>query len=311
MENMEDSSGWIAPREDSNQETRVLTMDSVKISGKEISQQLRGELKKEIENAICFQKRAPKLAAVLVGAFAPSKIYVAAKEKACEETGIASQLYQLPESTSQDQLHDCLESLNLDPTIDGILLQLPLPGHLDENQAILHIHPDKDVDGLHPISLGRLLSGQPGFRPCTPSGVMHMLHETGVSMKGKHAVVIGRSTIVGKPMALLLAEKGADCTVTLAHSQTQNLPELCQKADILIAALGKPEFVRGSWLKPGSVVIDVGINRLGDGKIVGDVAFDEAFGVASAITPVPGGVGPMTIAMLLKNTVDSAKKRLG
>lgn len=289
----------------------MLTMDTGKISGKEIAQQLRGELKAAIENAPQFLKRAPKLAAVLVGTFAPSKIYVAAKEKACKEAGIASQLYHLPESTSQDQLHDCLESLNSDPTIDGILLQLPLPRHLDENEAILHIHPDKDVDGLHPISLGRLVSGQPGFRPCTPSGVMHMLHATGVSLKGKNAIVIGRSTIVGKPMALLLAEKGADCTVTLAHSQTQNLPELCQKADILVAALGKPEFVRGTWIKPGAVVIDVGINRLDDGKIVGDVAFDEAWGIASAITPVPGGVGPMTIAMLLKNTVDSAARRLG
>lgn len=286
-------------------------MDTTKISGKEISKQLRDSLKNRILTELCFRKRAPKLAAVLVGTFAPSKIYVSAKQKACLDTGIESNLYHLPENTTQEQLHDCLESLNADPTTDGILLQLPLPDHLDENEAILHIHPDKDVDGLHPVSLGKLVSGQPGFRPCTPSGVMHMLQVTGVPLRGKNAVVVGRSTIVGKPMALLLAEKGADCTVTLAHSQTHDLPKLCREADILVAALGKPEFVKGSWIKPGAVVIDVGINRLEDGKIVGDVAFEEASKVASAITPVPGGVGPMTIAMLLKNTVDSAAKRLG
>ena len=285
-------------------------MDTAKISGKGISQEFRAELKNRVENDPVFRNRLPKLAAVLVGAYPPSKIYVSAKEKACKETGIASELHHLPEATSQEQLHLCLHKLNSDPTVDGILLQLPLPSHLDENLAILNIHPDKDVDGLHPTSLGKLVSGQPGFRPCTPSGVMHLLHSTGINLKGKNAVVIGRSTIVGKPMALLLAEKGADCTVTIAHSQTQNLPEICKTADILITALGKPEFVKGAWIKPGAVVIDVGINRLPNGTIVGDVAFEEACGVASAITPVPGGVGPMTIAMLLKNTVDSAMKRL-
>ncbi len=280
------------------------------ISGKDIAKQLRDRLRHQVLNEDCFRKRPPKLAAVMVGDYPPSKIYVSAKQKACQEAGIDSELYHLPSSTSQLQLVECLDFLKNSPTVDGILLQLPLPSHLSESAALLAMDPEKDVDGLHPISLGKLLSGQPGFRPCTPAGVMHLLDTIGVDLPGKHALVIGRSFIVGKPMALLLMEKGADCTVTLAHSQTQNLPELCLSADILVAALGKPEWIQGSWIKPGAVVIDVGINRLPNGKIVGDVSFSEACKRASAITPVPGGVGPMTIAMLLKNTVDSAKKRL-
>ena len=280
------------------------------ISGKEIAQQLREVLRDQVLNEGCFRKRPPKLAAVMVGDYPASKIYVSAKQKACQEICIDSELFHLPPSTTQLPLQNCLDFLNNNPGVDGILLQLPLPAHLSDQTAILAIDPEKDVDGLHPISLGKLLAGQPGFRPCTPAGVMHLLQVTGVVLPGKHAVVIGRSFIVGKPMALLLAEKGSDCTVTLAHSQTQNLPELCQSADILVAALGRPEFVKGSWIKQGAVVIDVGINRLASGKIVGDVCFEEGCQRASAITPVPGGVGPMTIAMLLKNTVDSAIKRL-
>ncbi len=280
------------------------------ISGKEIAQQLRDCLRERVLNGACFRKRPPKLAAVMVGDDPASKIYVSAKQKACHEIGIDSELFHLPSSTTQLQLQNCLDLLNKNPGVDGILLQLPLPAHLSDSTALLAMDPEKDVDGLHPISLGKLVSGQPGFRPCTPAGVMHLLQSIGVVLPGKHAVVIGRSFIVGKPMALLLAEKGSDCTVTLAHSQTQNLPALCQSADILVAALGRPEFVQGSWIKPGAVVIDVGINRLSTGKIVGDVSFEEACQRASAITPVPGGVGPMTIAMLLKNTVESAMNRL-
>lgn len=286
-------------------------METTPISGKEIARNLREEVKNTITKWKSKGSRAPGLAAVIVGDYPPSRVYVASKHKACAEAGIDSWVHQLPEKTTQDELHQVLESLNRDPLVDGILLQLPLPRHLVEAKAISVIHPDKDVDGLHPVSLGRLVSGQEGFRPCTPFGVMHILEKIGCDPAGKNALVLGRSTIVGKPMALLLAEKGSDATVTIAHSRTRDLAKLCREADILIAAIGQPEFVRGDWVKPGGVVIDVGINRLPDGRLVGDVAYAECLGIASAITPVPGGVGPMTIAMLLKNTMVSAGRKLG
>lgn len=284
-------------------------METTPISGKEISKSLKQVLASKIARWKASGKRAPCLAAVLVGDDPASKVYVASKQKSSEEVGIDSKLFHLPAKTTQEELSKILLNLNLDPLVDGILLQLPLPTHLDETKAIEEIDPSKDVDGLHPSSLGRLVRGQKGFRPCTPAGVMHLLEATGIPTRGKNALVLGRSTIVGKPMALLLAEKGVDATITLAHSQSVDLPGLARNADILIAAIGKPEWVKGDWIKPGAVVIDVGINRLANGKIVGDVAYQECLGRASAITPVPGGVGPMTIAMLLANTFESAQLR--
>jgi len=286
-------------------------METTPISGKEIAKTLRAGLRDEISTWKTLGKRLPGLAAVLVGEYPPSRVYVASKQKACSEIGMESWLLHLPELATQAELHETLEKLNADEKVDGILLQLPLPKHLDPTLAMQVISPEKDVDGLHPVSLGRLVSGQPGFHPCTPAGVMHLLRSIDYSTAGKSALVLGRSAIVGKPMALLLSAKGVDATVTLAHSQTHDLPSLCKQADIVVAAIGMPEFVRGEWIKPGAVVIDVGINRLADGRIVGDVAYQECLAIARAITPVPGGVGPMTIAMLLKNTWESAKMRAG
>ncbi len=250
--------------------------------------------------------RAPGLAVVLVGEDPASGVYVRAKGKACREAGMASIEHRLPAETTQAVLLDLVRQLNADPQVDGILVQLPLPGHIDANAVIASIDPDKDVDGFHPVNAGRLASGLPGFVPCTPLGCLMLLTETLGDLSGLDAVVVGRSNIVGKPMAQLLL--GANATVTIAHSRSRDLPGLCRRADILVAAVGRPEMIRGDWVKPGATVIDVGINRV-DGALVGDVAFDAVAAHAAHITPVPGGVGPMTIACLLRNTLTSAERR--
>ena len=258
-------------------------------------------------------KRAPHLAAILVGTNGASETYVASKVKNCEETGFESTLIRLEEQVTESELLHQIQQLNQNPGIDGILVQLPLPKHINESVIIQAIHPDKDVDGFHPISAGKLVQGLPTFIPATPYGILLMLEHFQLSTKGKHAVVIGRSNIVGRPMSILLSSNipYGNCTVTLCHSHTPNLAEICLQADILVAALGKPEFVKASMVKPGAIVIDVGITRVTDStakngfRIKGDVAFDEVAPLCEAITPVPGGVGLMTIAGLLKNTLQA------
>lgn len=273
------------------------------LNGKEVSERIKSGLKDKVTE---IKKNGifPGLAVVLVGNDPASRVYVNSKKKACEFIGIESFEYTLPEDTTEKQLLELVTKLNEDKRVDGILVQLPLPKHINEENVINAISPPKDVDAFHPVNTGRLMTGNPLFLPCTPAGVMELIHESGIDVKGKECVVVGRSNIVGKPQAmLLLAEHG---TVTICHSRTVNLEEVCKRADILVAAVGKPEFIKGSFIKPGAVVIDVGINRI-DGKIVGDVEFASASEKASAITPVPGGVGPMTIAMLMKNTVKAAE----
>lgn len=245
----------------------------------------------------------PCLAVVLVGDDPGSAAYVRMKERDCAQVGIASRDHRLPEQTSQSELDSLIDSLNADPAVHGILVQMPLPGHLDAESVIERISPSKDVDGFHPENLGRLVRGLPAFRACTPAGVMEMLRAYDIDPSGMRAVVVGRSTIVGKPMALLLLE--ANATVTVCHSRTRDLKEVCREADLLVAAIGRTEMIDASYVKPGAVVIDVGINRTDDG-LVGDVDYDSVEPVASAITPVPGGVGPMTRAMLMLNTVEAA-----
>ena len=273
------------------------------IDGKALAASLRARLAERVA-ALPFR---PGLAVVLVGDDPASAIYVRAKDRAANAAGIATQTIRLPVDTSEAALLTVIARLNADPAIDGILVQLPLPAHISTPAAIEAVDPDKDVDGFHPLNAGRLASGRPGLVPCTPLGVMKLLAETGIPLAGARALVLGRSSIVGRPLvALLLA---ANATVTVAHSRTRNLPVECRRAEVLVAAIGKPEQVRGEWIAPGAVVIDVGINRLPDGRLVGDVAFAEARAVAAAITPVPGGVGPMTIACLLENTVTAALRR--
>ncbi len=249
----------------------------------------------------------PHLAVVLVGENPASQVYVRNKENGCIKAGIRSTVIRMEESCTQQALEETVIRLNQDESVHGILVQLPLPKHLDEASVLRLIDPDKDVDGFHAMNSGRLMNGQPGFVPCTPLGVMKLLESYGIDPCGKHAVVIGRSNIVGKPMAMLLL--GANATVTVCHSRTQNLSEIARQADILVAAVGRANFVTADMIKPGATVIDVGINRV-DGKIVGDVDYEAVAGVAGYITPVPGGVGQMTIAMLLANTLDAAAKRL-
>ena len=263
-------------------------------------------LRAEVAGGVARLARAPGLAVVLVGDDSASAVYVRAKGKACREAGMLGFEHRLPADTTQTALLTRIAALNRDPAVDGILVQLPLPPQIDTDAIIAAIDPDKDVDGFHPINAGRLASGLPGFVPCTPLGCLMLAKDVRGSLAGLDAVVIGRSNIVGKPMAQLLL--GESATVTIAHSKTHDLPALCRRADILVAAVGRPEMVRGDWIKPGATVIDVGINRVA-GKLVGDVAFDEAFAVAGAITRVPGGVGPMTIACLLANTLTSAERR--
>ena len=277
------------------------------IDGKAFAADLRAEVAK----GVAMLSRVPGLAVVLVGSDPASAVYVRSKGKATREAGMASFQHDLPADTSQADLVALVEQLNADDAVDGILVQLPLPDHIDANAIIAAIDPDKDVDGFTPENAGRLATGLEGFVPCTPLGAMMMLKATRGDLSGLEAVVIGRSNIVGKPMAALLL--GESCTVTIAHSRTRNLPEVVRRADIVVAAVGRPEMVRGDWIKPGATVIDVGINRVdgseGKPKLVGDVAFAEAEAVAGAITPVPGGVGPMTIACLLQNTLTAAQRR--
>ncbi len=275
------------------------------IDGKALAAKIRTEIAKDVD-ALKARDVTPGLAVVLVGSDPASSVYVSSKKKACAKAGIESFSYELPASASEKELVELIEKLNSNRRIHGILVQLPLPDHIDESRIINAISPEKDVDGFHPISVGRLVLGEPGFRSCTPAGIMELIDSTGIEIKGKRAVIVGRSNIVGKPVAFMLLERHA--TVTICHSRTADLKGEVKNADILIAAIGRANFVGGDWIKPGAIVIDVGINRLDDGRIVGDVDFDSAKDVAGAITPVPGGVGPMTITMLLKNTVISAQR---
>lgn len=276
------------------------------IDGKVISEKIRTEVKEGTEKLKKEKGTIPGLAVVLVGDNPASKVYVGSKEKACMEMGFYSEKHVLPVTASQDELLKLIDKLNKDNKIHGILVQLPLPKQINEDLVLEAISPEKDVDGFHPYNVGRLAVGKPLFQPCTPYGVMKMLEYSNISVEGKNAVIVGRSNIVGKPIALMLLQKSA--TVTVCHSKTKDLREELKRADIVVAAIGKPEFVKGDMLKEGVVVIDVGINRLESGKLVGDVDFASAEKVASAITPVPGGVGPMTIAMLMYNTLESAKR---
>jgi methylenetetrahydrofolate dehydrogenase (NADP+)/methenyltetrahydrofolate cyclohydrolase len=284
-------------------------MAAIKIDGRAIAATVRAEVSARCET-LAEKGVVPGLAVILAGEDPASQVYVRSKERMAGKVGIAAQTIRLPADVDPEVLRAHIHALNLDPNVDGILVQLPLPKHIDFEMAadiLGDIDPNKDVDGLHPLNLGRLLAGEPGFVACTPSGCMRMLKEVGVECGGKRAVVIGRSTIVGKPIAHLLLEQNA--TVTICHSRTVDLADRVREADIVIAAVGRPEMVRGSWLKPGAAVIDVGINRLDDGRLVGDVAFDEAMTAAGYVSPVPGGVGPMTIAYLLYNVTESAALR--
>lgn len=277
------------------------------IDGKAIAQAVRAEIGRKAEEFFSMTGVRPCLAAVLVGDDPASAVYVRNKARACGEAGILSRRIDLPATLSQEELLATVAALNADDAVHGILVQLPLPDPIDESRIIEAISPDKDVDGFHPVNAGRLLTGGTSFVPCTPLGILRMLDHEAVDLAGRHAVVVGRSNIVGKPVALLLLSRHA--TVTICHSRTRDLPGMVRSADVVVAAVGKAEMIRGSWLAPGSVVIDVGINRLPDGRLVGDVAFEEARQVAAKITPVPGGVGPMTIAMLLHNTLEAAVRR--
>lgn len=276
------------------------------IDGKQIAKNLRGAISDDVA-VLKKSNVTPGLAVVLVGDDPASRVYVSMKEKACEECGIFSDEHKLPVETTESQLLALINELNNDARIDGILVQLPLPEQIDESKVLEAISPAKDVDGFHPYNVGRLVTGNALFKPCTPYGVMKMFEAEGVDLKGKEVVVVGRSNIVGKPVALMCLEEHA--TVTICHSRTRDLADKVRQADVVIAAVGRPEMVEGDWIKEGAVVIDVGVNRVGDKKLVGDVDFAGASSRASAITPVPGGVGPMTITMLLYNTVESAKRR--
>ena len=288
-------------------------MGATLIDGKTIAEKLREEVKQQVEERAAKGLPMPGLATVLVGENPASKVYVRMKHKACEEAGIISIGHTLPADASQEEVETLVGKLNADPAIHGILVQLPLPAGLDEEKVLNSISLSKDVDGFHPLNIGRLAQKgrEPLFLPATPAGVIRLLEESGTKMEGANAVVMGRSNIVGMPVALLLVR--ANSTVTICHSRTQDIPGIIRKADIVVAAIGIPEYVRGDWIKPGATVIDVGVNRVDDEtakrgyRLVGDVAFDEAVEVAGAITPVPGGVGPMTIAMLLQNTLRAAR----
>ena len=283
------------------------------IDGKQIGQEIRDEVKAAVEERLKKGLSAPGLATVLVGENPASQVYVRSKQKACAEAGINSFGHNLPENATQEEVETLVRKLNADPAVNGILVQLPLPRHLDEEKVLSAIDLNKDVDGFHPVNIGRLAQKgrEPVFVPCTPAGCMVLLERAGAQLSGANAVVLGRSNIVGMPVALLLVK--ANATVTICHSRTRDLPAVVREADVLVAAIGQPEFVKKEWVKPGAIVIDVGINRKEDAsakrgyRLVGDVAFDEVSEVAGAITPVPGGVGPMTIAMLLQNTLRAAE----
>ncbi len=276
------------------------------IDGKAISGAIRAEIREETEK---FEKEngfRPGLAVIIVGEDPASQVYVRNKRRACEEVGFYSEAYELPADTTQEELNALVDKLNANDKIHGILCQLPLPKHLDENQVILRIDPKKDVDAFHPVNVGRIMIGDYSFLPCTPAGVMALLKRSGIEISGKECVVVGRSNIVGKPQAMLLLH--ANGTVTVCHSRTKNLAEVCRRADILVAAIGKADFFTADMVKEGAVVIDVGMNRRADGKLTGDVDFASVAPKASYITPVPGGVGPMTITMLMQNTLTAAKE---
>ena len=276
------------------------------INGKEISATIRGELKQQTEEFVAAHGFRPGLAVIIVGQDPASQVYVRNKHRACEEIGFYSEVWELPAETTQEELNALVDKLNADPAIHGILCQLPLPSHLDENEVILRIDPKKDVDAFHPVNVGRIMIGDYSFLPCTPAGVMALLARSGIEIAGKECVVVGRSNIVGKPQAMLLLH--ANGTVTVCHSKTKNLSEVCRRADILVAAIGKADFFTADMIKEGAVVIDVGMNRRADGKLTGDVDFASVEPKASYITPVPGGVGPMTITMLMQNTLTAAKQ---
>jgi methylenetetrahydrofolate dehydrogenase (NADP+)/methenyltetrahydrofolate cyclohydrolase len=275
------------------------------IDGKKISQEIKDELKEKVAD-LKGRGIEGALAVIQVGADPASSVYVRNKKKACEYIGIRSESYELPEETSEAELLALIERLNRDPKVNGILCQLPVPAHMDEKKILRTIAPEKDVDGFHTQNVGALVVGEPGFVSCTPAGVIQLLKRSGIAIAGKNCVVVGRSNIVGKPMALLMLRENA--TVTIAHSKTENLPEVCRQADILIVAVGRPKMITADYVKPGAVVIDVGIHRQEDGKLCGDVDYAQVEPVVSAITPVPGGVGPMTIAMLMNNCVEAMSK---
>ncbi|TBM05399.1 bifunctional methylenetetrahydrofolate dehydrogenase/methenyltetrahydrofolate cyclohydrolase FolD [Hafnia paralvei] len=276
------------------------------IDGKTIAQQVRSEMAVRVQQRLAEGKRAPGLAVILVGDNPASQIYVGSKRRACEEVGIVSKSYDLPISTSEEQLLSLIDDLNADNTIDGILVQLPLPAGIDNVKVLERISPDKDVDGFHPYNVGRLCQRSPKLRPCTPRGIITMLERCEINTYGLNAVVVGASNIVGRPMGLELLLAG--CTTTITHRFTKDLQKHVENADLVVVAVGKPGFIPGAWIKPGAVVIDVGINRLESGKVVGDVEFDVAVERANWITPVPGGVGPMTVATLIQNTLQACEE---
>ncbi|MFT6915863.1 MAG: methylenetetrahydrofolate dehydrogenase (NADP+)/methenyltetrahydrofolate cyclohydrolase [Motiliproteus sp.] len=276
------------------------------IDGKRIASTVRQQVKAGVQTRLDQGKRAPGLAVILIGGDPASQVYVSHKRRACEEVGIHSTAFDLPDSTSQQALLALVDELNNRPDIDGILVQLPLPEHLDANLVLERIHPDKDVDGFHPYNIGRLVQRMPLLRPCTPKGVMTLLESTGVAIRGLDACVVGVSNIVGRPMALELLLAGV--TVTTAHRFTRNLDQKVAQADIVVVGVGKPGLVKGEWIKPGAIVIDIGINRMENGKLTGDIEFKTAAERAGWITPVPGGVGPMTVATLMENTLFAANE---
>ncbi|MFP4974833.1 bifunctional methylenetetrahydrofolate dehydrogenase/methenyltetrahydrofolate cyclohydrolase FolD [Paenibacillus sp. CN-4] len=283
-------------------------MTAALISGKQVSEEIRAAIAVEVAE-LTRRGATPGLAVVLVGEDPASQVYVRNKEKACQDLGLYSEVHRLAAETTQEELLALVHRLNGDASIDGILVQLPLPKHINEKAVIDAIAAEKDVDGFHPVNVGNLMIGDDSLLPCTPAGVIELIKRTGIDMAGKHAVVIGRSNIVGKPVSLLLQREHA--TVTMCHSRTANMAELARQADILVVAIGRANFIDASYVKPGAVVIDVGMNRLDNGKLAGDVDFESAREVAGYITPVPGGVGPMTITMLIKNTLTAAKRLRG
>lgn len=275
---------------------------SILLNGKSLAK----EIKQELEEKVSRDNIKCSLAVVIVGDDPASRVYVNGKKADCDEIGIKSYEYALDESTSEEELLELVEKLNNDDNINGILVQLPLPKHINEQKIINAINPDKDVDAFHPVNVGKIMIGNYSFLPCTPSAVMELIEKTGIDLTGLKCVVVGRSNIVGKPLSMLLLHKNA--TVTICHSKTENLKEECRQADVLIAAVGVPELIKGDYIKPGAIIIDVGINRLPNGRLVGDVAFNEAMDIASYITPVPGGVGPMTRAVLMKNVINASSQ---
>ena len=288
-------------------------MSAIIIDGKQVAADIRAEVAQKVA-ALKKNGKNPCLAVILVGENPASVSYVTGKQKALAEVGMQDRSVHLPENTTEEDLLKLIEQLNNDDTVHGILVQLPLPKHINEDKVIMAISPEKDVDGFHPVNVGNMMIGRPGFLPCTPHGIIVLLQRMGIETSGKHAVVIGRSNIVGKPVSVLLAQKSVNCTVTLCHTGTKNLPEITKQADIVVVASGHPHTLTGDMIKEGAVVIDVGVNRIPDSskksgfRLVGDCDFDDLKEKASFITPVPGGVGPMTIAMLMVNTLESAEK---